>query len=202
MGEDLFKSTPTTAESPAMRQTPIMEAPVTQAPVMETPIAQTPVTEAHIKTITPDTNIQDDNDINISPALDNVFKNNNKTLDNLNLDDFYQDEVKAPVVETPETIEPVKDIVANDFATNNVADTSVDSVKLFVTKTCPNCKKAEELLDMAGIPYSIVDANENPDECEKYQIMQAPTLIVNDSVKYVNLSNVIKFVEQTTLTTQ
>ena len=117
------------------------------------------------------------------------------------MDTFYKDEIKAPVIETPEDKEPAKDVVANDFSNSNVENKQIDSVKLFVTKTCPNCKKAEELLDIAGIHYSIVDANENPDECEKYQIMQAPTLIVNDSVKYVNLSNVIKFVEQTTTIT-
>ncbi len=91
-------------------------------------------------------------------------------------------------------------MVADDFVESVVDEKNVDSVKLFVTKTCPNCKKAEELLDMAGINYSIIDANENPGECERFKIMQAPTLVVNDSVKYVNLSNVIKFVEQTSLT--
>ncbi len=135
-----------------------------------------------------------------TPNLDNVFNNNNKTLDNVNLDNFYKEEVQAPVIEPVDLAEPEKEVVATDFAYEAPQDKAIDSVKLFVTKTCPNCKKAEELLDMAGIPYNIVDANENPDECEKFQIMQAPTLIVNDSKKYVNLSNVIKFVEETTIT--
>ena len=97
-------------------------------------------------------------------------------------------------------VEEQKEIVATDFNNNDIKEKTIDSVKLFVTKTCPNCKKAEELLDMAGIPYNIIDANENPDECERFQVMQAPTLIVNDSIKYVNLSNVIKFVEESTVT--
>ena len=116
------------------------------------------------------------------------------------MDNFYKDEVKAPIIESPIMEEEEKEVIANDFSFNkNITENSIESVKLFVTKTCPNCKKAEELLDMAGIKYSIIDANENPDECRKFEILQAPTLIVNDSVKYVNLSNVIKFVEDTTI---
>ena len=134
------------------------------------------------------------------PNLNDVFRNNNKTLDNINMDNFYKDEVKAPIIESPIMEEEEKEVIANDFSFNkNITENSIESVKLFVTKTCPNCKKAEELLDMAGIKYSIIDANENPDECRKFEILQAPTLIVNDSVKYVNLSNVIKFVEDTTI---
>ena len=134
--------------------------------------------------------------------IKNLFFDLDNTIikDELEDSNYYKEELNAPVIETPEMAEPEKEIVATDFANENAKKEPIDSVKLFVTKTCPNCKKAEELLDMAGIQYSIIDANENPDECEKFQIMQAPTLIVNDSTKYVNLSNVIKFVEETTIT--
>ena len=116
-----------------------------------------------------------------APAFNDVFKNTAAPMQNVSTENFYKEEKADVVVET--------EIAKKE-----------DNLKLFVTKTCPNCKKAEELLDMAGIKYSIVDANENPSDCEKYQIMQAPTLVVNDSTKYVNLSNVIKFVEETTVT--
>ena len=52
---------------------------------------------------------------------------------------------------------------------------------------------------MAGIKYTMIDANDNPAECDKYHIMQAPTLAVNESTKYVNLSNIVRFVEETTM---
>ncbi|MBR1454851.1 MAG: ribonucleoside triphosphate reductase [Lachnospiraceae bacterium] len=173
---------PTTHEStnaPITNNTPTINA----APA--TPIAPAP------------TPVATNNNI---PNLNDVFRNNNKTLDNINMDNFYKDEVKAPIIESPIMEEEEKEVIANDFSFNkNITENSIESVKLFVTKTCPNCKKAEELLDMAGIKYSIIDANENPDECRKFEILQAPTLIVNDSVKYVNLSNVIKFVEDTTI---
>ncbi len=71
-----------------------------------------------------------------------------------------------------------------------------DKLRLFTTKTCPNCRKVEELLDAAGLRYSIVDAEDNKEECSRLGILQAPTLVVNDNEKYVNLSNIIKYVEE------
>ena len=79
------------------------------------------------------------------------------------------------------------------------ADYQKDKLRLFTTKTCPNCRKAEELLDTAKLRYSIVDAIENPSECARLGIVQAPTLVVNDEEKYTNISNIIKYVEDTTL---
>ena len=69
---------------------------------------------------------------------------------------------------------------------------------LFTTKTCPNCKVAKTLLDNAGLTYTIIDAEENPDLVAKYGIRQAPTLVeLTDAgaVKYANASNIKKFVE-------
>jgi anaerobic ribonucleoside-triphosphate reductase len=67
---------------------------------------------------------------------------------------------------------------------------------LFTTKTCPNCRIAKEILK--GRPFQIIDAEENPELVEKYQVMQAPTLVVVDGTrmkKYVNASNIRKYVE-------
>lgn len=67
---------------------------------------------------------------------------------------------------------------------------------LFTTKTCPNCAAAKEFLD--GIPYIVVDAEENAELADKYGVMQAPTLVVieNGSMrKYANASNIRKYAE-------
>ncbi len=68
---------------------------------------------------------------------------------------------------------------------------------LFTTKTCPNCKMAKTFLDGAGINYEVIDAEEQVDLVKKYNIRQAPTLVVSegDSAEvYVNASNIKKFV--------
>ncbi len=51
---------------------------------------------------------------------------------------------------------------------------------LFATRTCPNCRQAEKLLDQAGIPYRKVLAEENPDLTTRYGVRQAPTLVCED----------------------
>ncbi len=49
---------------------------------------------------------------------------------------------------------------------------------LFVTKTCPNCRAIKPQLDKAGIPYEIVDVEENMELARKYQLHSAPSLVV------------------------
>ena len=71
-------------------------------------------------------------------------------------------------------------------------------ILLFATKTCPNCRVAAAYLDQAGIPYHKLLADENADLVEKYEIRQAPTLILlkpnGIAEKIVNLSNIKKFI--------
>ena len=53
-------------------------------------------------------------------------------------------------------------------------------VFLFTTKTCPNCKLARRYLDGAGIAYTVIDAEDQPDVTTRFGVKQAPTLIVSD----------------------
>ena len=67
---------------------------------------------------------------------------------------------------------------------------------LFTTKTCPNCAKAERMLE--NEEYVIIDAEEEPELTQKFGVMQAPTLVVthgDETEKYVNASNIQKYVE-------
>ena len=67
---------------------------------------------------------------------------------------------------------------------------------LFTTRTCPNCRMAKTMLDNAGIAYEVIDAEDNPELTAKYDVKQAPTLIVADGdsfSKIVNASNIKRF---------
>ena len=69
-------------------------------------------------------------------------------------------------------------------------------VYLFTTKTCPNCKMAQEFLK--DVDYQMVDAEENPELTGEFGIMQAPTLVLvkdGEIQKFVNASNIKKFAE-------
>ncbi|MCI5649634.1 MAG: ribonucleoside triphosphate reductase [Fusicatenibacter sp.] len=77
---------------------------------------------------------------------------------------------------------------------------STDGMYLFTTSTCPNCRIAKEMLE--GEQYEVIDAEKRPDLVQKYGIMQAPTLIVvedGETQKYVNASNIQRFVEERTM---
>ena len=79
------------------------------------------------------------------------------------------------------------------------ASCTVDDSKamLFTTKTCPNCKAAKAYLDEAGIEYTVIDAEEEMDLALKFDIMQAPTLVVSNNgeyEKFANLSNIRRFI--------
>ena len=71
---------------------------------------------------------------------------------------------------------------------------------LFTTKTCPNCKLVKEYLK--NVYYVTIDAEENMELARRYGVMQAPTLVVvngDSHKKYVNASNIKKYVDQLTL---
>ena len=53
-----------------------------------------------------------------------------------------------------------------------------NTILLFKTPTCPNCKAAGALLDRAGISYTAFNANENKELVAQYGVKQAPTLVL------------------------
>ncbi|MDF2474362.1 MAG: hypothetical protein K0R21_2144 [Anaerocolumna sp.] len=79
----------------------------------------------------------------------------------------------------------------------NAGNSEKETVYLFTTKTCPNCKQAKEYL--SDLPYVTIDAEENFELVSKFGIMQAPTLVtVKDGQfkKYINASNIKKYVDE------
>ena len=83
----------------------------------------------------------------------------------------------------------------------NATEAQVE-VMLFASRTCPNCKRAAEHLDRAGITYKKIICEENEAEATKYGIRLAPTLIVkrgDEIEKYANASNIIKYIDSVTV---
>ena len=60
---------------------------------------------------------------------------------------------------------------------------------LFVTKTCPNCRIAKAELEKAGIDYTVIDASDDPEAARKYNVKNAPTLVLVDDGGVKNISN-------------
>ena len=69
---------------------------------------------------------------------------------------------------------------------------------LFTTRTCPNCRQAESLLQKADIPYRKVVAEESPELTNRYGVRQAPTLVLDGAdrtEKITGLGPIKKFTE-------
>jgi ribonucleoside-triphosphate reductase len=49
---------------------------------------------------------------------------------------------------------------------------------LFVSKTCPNCRMAKTVLDNAGVAYEEIVADDDVDSVHRYNVTQAPTLVL------------------------
>ena len=74
----------------------------------------------------------------------------------------------------------------------------INSIMLFSTKTCPNCKMAKRILDAAGINYVVIDAEEQRELTKKFNITKAPTLLVpnnGETLRFENASEINRFVE-------
>ena len=69
---------------------------------------------------------------------------------------------------------------------------SCEEIRLFVTKTCPNCALAKQLLDDAGIGYTVYLAEEHRDAARTLGIRQAPTL-VSGGQKWAGVSGIRTF---------
>ena len=73
-----------------------------------------------------------------------------------------------------------------------------DGMYLFTTSTCPNCKMAKSILDGDHYSYKVVDAEIEVDLTKKFDVKQAPTLVVfeGNHVELIqNVSNIKKFVK-------
>jgi ribonucleoside-triphosphate reductase len=69
---------------------------------------------------------------------------------------------------------------------------------LFATPTCPNCKIAAAIMDKANINYTKIYATEQPELARRYDIKQAPTLVIEDAAgttKYTGVSEIKKYLQ-------
>ena len=76
---------------------------------------------------------------------------------------------------------------------------TAEKLLLFGTKICPNCRAAKAKLDKAGIPYTYVLAEEQPELARKYGVMQAPSIVRlfdENWVLIAGLPNIQKMIER------
>ena len=81
---------------------------------------------------------------------------------------------------------------------DGTAESSNCEALLFVTKTCPNCKKAKTLLQKSGVSFTEIAVEDNPELALELDLRQAPSLVVrnkNDTETVAGISNIKKYLE-------
>lgn len=70
---------------------------------------------------------------------------------------------------------------------------------LVTTTTCPNCKLAKEKLNKYGFVYDEVYADKDPEYAKKYNVRQAPTLLIfkddEETERFTSLGNISRYVK-------
>jgi ribonucleoside-triphosphate reductase len=93
----------------------------------------------------------------------------------------------------PEVSAPAKEEKISQDTPKKNTSVGNNTVFLFKTPTCPNCKAAGALLDKAGVGYTSLNANEEKELVMKFGVKEAPTLVLmhGDSFeKYRGVSNI------------
>lgn len=92
-----------------------------------------------------------------------------------------------------------KEIHYNEAQPQEEVSASKDQILLFTTATCPNCKMADSMLTKAHVDFEKVDAEAHAELSQKFNIRQAPTLVVlhdGNVEKYANASNIKKYIQE------
>lgn len=64
---------------------------------------------------------------------------------------------------------------------------------LFTTHTCPNCQIAIRALDQAGVGYTRIYAEDEPELAKQHGVVAAPTLVLADGRELAGASNIVAF---------
>ena len=91
-------------------------------------------------------------------------------------------------------------VQAEEQEVNEPEDIKLERPILFTTSTCPNCKIVKQLFAEYDFVYDLVVADQDMETARKFDINQAPTLVVQDEegnlIKIANVSNIKKFIEE------
>ena len=94
---------------------------------------------------------------------------------------------------------PLKQLeIACECDVPETKEPTTDEIYVIATTTCPNCKIACAALDKAGIKYTKIYADQEPEKAKAFGVKQAPTLIVvkdGDTEKFVGVAEIKKFIQ-------
>ncbi len=60
-------------------------------------------------------------------------------------------------------------------------------VQILTTPGCSGCARVEKMLDQMNIKYDVVDITKNPEILQKYPVMSAPGIVINNKLVFTGV---------------
>ena len=94
----------------------------------------------------------------------------------------------------------LKSLLKNELPRDTLQKTADENFEysLFVTKTCPNCKKAKSLLAKAGVNFTEIAVEDEPQLALELDLRQAPSLVIKSQIgtkTVAGISNIKRYLE-------
>ena len=61
------------------------------------------------------------------------------------------------------------------------------SVLILTTPSCSGCAAVEKMLDKMGVAYELIDVTKKPEMLQRYLILTAPGIVINDKLEFVGV---------------
>ncbi len=62
-------------------------------------------------------------------------------------------------------------------------------IQILTTPNCSGCNQVKKMLDEENIKYESIDITKNPALLQKYLIMSAPGIVINNKLEFVGVPN-------------
>ena len=112
---------------------------------------------------------------------------------------YLVDGLASPDERAARTVQRAEEFKAGAEAAAKAKSVASERLVLVTTTKCPNCAIAKRLMDGAGIVYTVVNADEDPEYAKQYGIRQAPTMLVfsgSEATPLVGLSAIRQYLNK------
>lgn len=59
------------------------------------------------------------------------------------------------------------------------------AVQILTTPDCSSCATVESMLDRMGVEYEVIDITKQPEILQKYPVMTAPGVVINNKLEFM-----------------
>ena len=61
------------------------------------------------------------------------------------------------------------------------------AVQILTIPDCSSCAAVESMLDRMGVEYEVIDITKQPEILQKYPVMTAPGVVINNKLEFMGI---------------